>query len=43
MVLILGVHARKRVAERELRLEWIEAAVTSPDLRRTDPADPSLT
>jgi uncharacterized DUF497 family protein len=38
----LTQHAETVMRERDLRLEWIEAAATSPDWREPDPQDPSV-
>ena len=39
----LHAHAITRIAERHLRLEWVEATVITPDWTAPDPDDPSVT
>ena len=36
-------HAAIRIAERHLRLEWVEATVVAPDWTAPDPNDPAVT
>jgi hypothetical protein len=37
----LSDHARRRVQSRHIRVEWIEAALASPDALESDRIDPS--
>lgn len=36
-------HALIRIAERQLRREWVEATVIAPDWTAPDPDDPTVT
>jgi hypothetical protein len=36
-------HAARRLAERRLAAEWIEAAIREPEYECPDPDDPALT
>jgi len=38
----LTQHAQTVMRERDLRLDWIEAAAVSPDWTEPDPQDPSI-
>lgn len=38
----LSIHAKMRIAERNLRMEWIESALREPDMVIPDEEDPSL-
>ena len=35
----LTQHAREVLAERQIRVEWLERALRAPELKRPDPAD----
>jgi hypothetical protein len=39
---LLTAHARMRLRERHLKLEWIEDTVRMPDWRELDPRDPQV-
>jgi hypothetical protein len=39
---VLSDHARKRLQKRNIRLEWIEAALTHPARTENDNYDPEL-
>jgi hypothetical protein len=38
----LSKHARRRIERRQIRLEWIADALTSPDRLEPDALDPTL-
>jgi hypothetical protein len=39
---ILTAHARVRLRERQLKVEWVEAAVRIPDWVEPEPRDPGV-
>ena len=38
----LTQHAREVLAERRIRVEWLERALSEPELKQPDPADATL-
>ena len=38
----LTQHAKKALAEREIALEWVERAMSAPELRLPDPGDAAV-
>ena len=40
--LTVTAHAREAMAERLIRLHWIERVVNAPELRTDDPTDPEV-
>ena len=36
------IHARERMTEQGIRIEWVERAVTDPVRRMPDPIDPEI-
>ncbi|MBI4517206.1 MAG: DUF4258 domain-containing protein [Deltaproteobacteria bacterium] len=42
MTYTLTAHAKRVLAEREIRLDWLERTLNDPVLRRPDPDDTSI-
>lgn len=42
MEFILTEHARKRLEQRKIRIEWVQAALEQPSRTENDHEDPSL-
>ena len=42
MELSVTIHAREAMAERRIRLSWVERVLSGPELRTDDPNDPEV-
>lgn len=39
---VLTEHARDALSKRQIKVAWMEQALTSPEITETDPVDPAL-